>query len=354
MAVLRSLTVTCVLIGGLALAACPGAVPPRNVADAPLGGLPDAPLGGPADAPLGLPDARPAADARLPDAMSGGPDAPNMCTDPSGQGVCIDKTVCTSSGKTATPGYCPGTPANIQCCTPLTLAAPAACDPSVEPQPNSGLSEEPGEGGCPAGMVRVGGDAGFCVDRFEDALEEQNSDGTTTPWSPYFNPGSHAVVARSLRGAVPQGYISGDQAKAACAAAGKRLCSNTEWLRACRGPDNLTFPYGPTREPGVCNDARAEHPAVELFGSVTNLSSPCINQLHDSLDRTGARSGCVTAEGAYDMMGNLHEWTDDAAGTFRGGFYVDTVLNGPGCQYVTTAHDTHYSDYSTGFRCCAD
>jgi hypothetical protein len=53
------------------------------------------------------------------------------------------------------------------------------------------------------------------------------------------------------------------------------------------------------------------------------------------------------------MMGNLHEWTSDAAGTFRGGFYVDTVVNGNGCLYRTTAHDTAYSDYSTGFRCCA-
>jgi len=33
-------------------------------------------------------------------------------------------------------------------------------------------------------------------------------------------------------------------------------------------------------------------------------------------------------------MGNLEEWTSDTAGTFRGGYYVDTT--------------------STGFRCCAD
>ena len=54
------------------------------------------------------------------------------------------------------------------------------------------------------------------------------------------------------------------------------------------------------------------------------------------------------------MMGNLHEWTADPDGTFRGGFYVDTVINGPGCLYATTAHATSHWDYSTGFRCCAD
>ena len=55
-----------------------------------------------------------------------------------------------------------------------------------------------------------------------------------------------------------------------------------------------------------------------------------------------------------DMMGNLHEWTANPAGTFRGGFYVDTTVNGEGCLYDTTAHDVLHWDYSTGFRCCAD
>ena len=54
------------------------------------------------------------------------------------------------------------------------------------------------------------------------------------------------------------------------------------------------------------------------------------------------------------MMGNLHEWTDDPNGTFRGGFYVDTRINGEGCLYATTAHNIVHFDYSTGFRYCAD
>jgi sulfatase modifying factor 1 len=54
----------------------------------------------------------------------------------------------------------------------------------------------------------------------------------------------------------------------------------------------------------------------------------------------------------HDMVGNVHEWTDDAS--FRGGYYLDTKLNGEGCDYRTTAHAPAYYDYSTGFRCCAD
>jgi hypothetical protein len=52
------------------------------------------------------------------------------------------------------------------------------------------------------------------------------------------------------------------------------------------------------------------------------------------------------------MVGNLHEWTAASSGTFRGGYYLDTKINGEGCDYRTTAHDARYHDYSTGFRCC--
>jgi formylglycine-generating enzyme len=79
-----------------------------------------------------------------------------------------------------------------------------------------------------------------------------------------------------------------------------------------------------------------------------------INQLPDTLLPTGERSECTNAYGVYDMVGNLHEWVDDADGTFRGGYYMDTTKNGDGCSYQTTAHDFTYHDYSTGFRCCMD
>lgn len=293
-----------------------------------------------ADAPLGF-DAR-RLDARIADAAI-------ACTSGGRVGVCFDTDLQTCAGQRVT-GLCPG-PANVICCLPLD-AGTTGCDPSAMPAPNAGLGEAPGQGGCPAGMLRVGGT--FCIDRYEAFLELSDGQGGFEPWSPYFNPGAREAIARSAAGAVPQGYIDGVQAGQACARAGKRLCTDGEWLRACQGPDGLTYPYGDDRLPGACNDARAVHPAVELFGSVTNLSSPCINQLHDSLAAAGAHPDCRSAEGALDMMGNLHEWTADPAGTFRGGFYVDTVINGDGCMYRTTAHDTAYSDYSTGFRCCAD
>jgi sulfatase modifying factor 1 len=242
---------------------------------------------------------------------------------------------------------------------PLTDAGAAdadggACDPDARPQPNVGLVEAPGQGGCPAGMIQIPVTAPFCIDRYEAALVLA-TDGS--PWSPYFNPGTTAVRAVSIAGAIPQAYVSSVQAAAACAAAGKRLCTDAEWLRACRGAPSTTYPYGDTRQPGVCNDARATNPVVEYFGSSDPSvfamgGHPCIDQLPSSLAPTGGRAGCVTTDGAFDMMGNLNEWTADPAGTFRGGDYVNTMINGEGCLYLTTAHDTSFWDYSTGFRCC--
>lgn len=296
-------------------------------------------------------DAAPTRDAQLdadaPDA-SWGP-----CAVDGMPGRCVDVTVCAASGGHATPGHCPG-PAAIQCCTE---APPAGfdCDPAEHPTPNAGLVEAAGEGGCPDGMAPVDD---FCVDRYEASLVEVMPGGAERPWSPYHNPGATPVRAVSVAGAVPQGYIDGVRAARACEAAGKRLCTDAEWLRACQWTDARTYPYGPARRPGVCNDARAQHPAVELFPDAPNpfalIQDACINQLPASLARAGEHAACVTPEGIVDLMGNLHEWTADPEGTFRGGFYVDTVRNGNGCLYRTTAHDRGHWDYSTGFRCCAD
>ncbi len=321
--------------------------------------------GGALDAGLAM-DASVAGDAGLDAAMdAGGVDAGAMdggadagghdaglsgapCSVGGVPGTCEDVADCTGDFM-ATPGFCPG-PAEIQCCTRRDAST---CDPSVMPTPNDGLVEAAGIGGCPAGMTPVDT---FCVDVFEASLELVGG-GT---WSPFHNPGSNAVRAVSIEGAIPQGYITGTQAAAACAAAGKRLCTDAEWLRACRGPGlSRTYPYAGARDDALCNGTRARHPAYERFGTTedwvfSRLGDACINQLPASLAPAGAYAACVTDEGVHDLMGNLHEWTADPAGTFRGGYYVDTRINGEGCLYRTTAHDVAHWDYSTGFRCCAD
>ncbi len=276
----------------------------------------------------------------------GGGPPPVPCSVGEASGVCVALDACTGGG-VAVPGHCE-VGSNTECCVYDDLT----CDPEAQVLPNGGLVELPGESGCPAGMLRI---EAFCIDRFEASLE--TLDGV--PWSPYFNPGGVEVRAVSMEGAVPQAFVSGWEAKAACENAGKRLCTDAEWLRACQGPEESVYPYGDSAAPGTCNDSRAEHPAIEYYGTTdswiwSELDNACLDQLPDSLDRAGQNAGCVTVEGAFDMMGNLHEWTADPDGTFRGGFFVDTVVNGPGCLYKTGAHTMTYWDYSTGFRCCAD
>ncbi|HEY8074901.1 MAG TPA: SUMF1/EgtB/PvdO family nonheme iron enzyme, partial [Labilithrix sp.] len=88
-----------------------------------------------------------------------------------------------------------------------------------------------------------------------------------------------------------------------------------------------------------------------------HLDDPRLDQLPDTVAASGSHPGCASGYGAFDMVGNLHEWTADVhgggLGVFRGGYYQDTHLNGDGCSYKTTAHAVDYHDYSTGFRCCS-
>lgn len=215
-----------------------------------------------------------------------------------------------------------------------------------------------GDGSCPRNMVLVEGR--FCIDGWEATLEER-SGGTWAPASPYEMVGDREVRATTKPGQVPQGYLSGDEAAAACASAGKRLCASEEWLAACQGTDGTTYPYGDVWEEGACNDDYAGgHPVTDYFGTSTgvwdmdHMNDPGINQQPGTVAPGGSFDRCVSEVGAFDLHGNLHEWVSDADGTFRGGFYADASINGPGCLYVTTAHDRTYHDYSTGFRCCAD
>lgn len=223
-----------------------------------------------------------------------------------------------------------------------THTTDTSTDTSVDTSDTSGET-----GPCPREMALAGS---TCVDRWEASLID---------WSPYEVP--TGGVATSEAGVPPQGYISGEVAEAACEAAGKRLCSLDEWMRACGGPDGTTWPYGNTYDPTACNDTyEGGHPVVDYFGTsdgvwdMEHMNDPGINQQENTVALTGSNPGCVSADGIYDLHGNLHEWISDPDGTFKGGFYADAEINGPGCTYTTTAHELGYHDYSTGFRCCMD
>ncbi len=215
-------------------------------------------------------------------------------------------------------------------------------------------------GSCPSEMVSV--EHRYCIDRWEGSLVEVGVNGGSRAFSPFQVVDGHEVRAVSVPAVFPQGYISGNQAEAACERSSKRLCSPNEWRKACVGPDEALYGYAKTHRRGACNDD-GKSPMLALFGGALaevrdwdplKMNDPRLNQLDGALARTGAHASCTNEYGVYDMVGNLHEWTNDPDGTFQGGYYLDTSINGEGCSYRTTAHDFDYHDYSTGFRCCAD
>jgi hypothetical protein len=229
-------------------------------------------------------------------------------------------------------------------------------------------SPSEGKGGpCPQGMahVPVDGQRPYCIDRWEAQVVELR--GRAEQAHPPTQPVTNLKVKAVTRpGVTPQGYISRNEAEAACKAARKRLCTGEEWERACKGRRPTTFPYGDERKAGYCNDSgRAPlaslHPELGgdgVYASGEAMNDPRINEAPNTVAPTGSFARCKSGFGVFDMVGNLHEWVADVhgagKGTFRGGYYQDTHLNGDGCGYRTTAHDVSYHDYSTGFRCCAE
>ncbi len=152
-----------------------------------------------------------------------------------------------------------------------------------------------GKKGCLPGMSSILGK--FCIDKYEASVVEIVGGKRTRPHSPYAPVDGLDIKAVSKRGVVPQAYISRDQAETACEAGGKRLCTDEEWMTACRGKKPTRFPYGDERKEGYCNDSgvssfnryygggNAETPQAAY--TWTNMNDPRLNQLEGTLAPTG-------------------------------------------------------------------
>lgn len=247
------------------------------------------------------------------------------------------------------------------------------------------LTDVPAPGqptGCPTEMARIDG---FCIDRWEAHLVRLDDAGLPNPHPHNQRPAKkQRYQARSAAEVFPQGYVSRDEASAACHQAGKRLCTFDEWRRACQGAAQRHHPYGTAFEDGRCNVGK-EHLLRKLYGEDpsrwgydSHFNNPSLNTKPGFLARTAQYARCVTEEGVYDLAGNLQEWVAATAdyrfmrrllrdhveredqplevgnGVFVGGFFSTLREHGPGCLYTTVAHEASYHDYSTGFRCCAN
>lgn len=209
-------------------------------------------------------------------------------------------------------------------------------------------------------MVSIRGQ--YCIDRYEAYVAIMLPKGKLRRHSAYKAVTATNIKALNRKGRMPQGYISQRKAALACRNAGKRLCTGAEWIKACKGKKPTVWPYGKKHKPGRCND-RGTSSMNKLFGrggkgaqdeqfNHKNMNDPRHNKMRGTVKPSGKFRRCRNSYRVYDMVGNVHEWTASPRGTFRGGYFLDVHKNGHGCDYKTTAHNTRYHDYSTGFRCC--
>ncbi|MFA6449298.1 MAG: SUMF1/EgtB/PvdO family nonheme iron enzyme [bacterium] len=159
---------------------------------------------------------------------------------------------------------------------------------------------------CPAGMVLVAGR--FCIDKYEYPNRK----------------GEYAMNAATW-----------DAAVGLCRSEGKRLCAQSEWQEACKGPRNYNQPYGNGYVKGACSDqyaggGKGQYPSGEM-------------------------EACVSGYGAADMSGNLWEWTsdvyDDGNRGIQGGSAVTKDESALACGNPSKEKPGAVDNY-IGFRCC--
>ena len=137
-------------------------------------------------------------------------------------------------------------------------------------------------------------------------------------------------------GGAPLVNVSFRQAKQSCEAAGKRLCGEDEWERACKGPAGTRFPYGNEFEEGTCNVGKDDQPKAPRA--------------------SGASQQCRSGFGVVDMSGNVAEWTSSP---MAGGDFILKGGDAAHPDYASrcanrAAMSSGKRSASVGFRCCAE
>lgn len=205
---------------------------------------------------------------------------------------------------------------------------------------------------CPVGMVPLRDTT--CLDRFE----------ASRPDATAVSMGTDTSQATSRAGVLPWFPVDITTARAACAAAGKRLCKEDEIRSACRGPADTTYTYGNTYAPKTCN-------GIDTYCNCDNAScgdvQPCpypgcynrnaagvIGKGCGATLRvmpTGSFPGCVNEYGAFDLSGNVWELVD--RGTNES-WYMGGAFNCIDSKALHRCDSLEQNISARGFRCCAE
>lgn len=153
--------------------------------------------------------------------------------------------------------------------------------------------------------------AGFCVDYYE---------------------------APNGRGRDPITKVSWSAADKACKAKSKRLCTEEEWEKACKGPSGLRYPYGNQWDPALCATEDDE-------GNDRQLA------------KSAAFEKCRSGYSVMDMSGNVAEWTATAWEGGDGYVVKGGSADRPGYDGRCAARKKKPGNGAAetlGYRCCAD
>jgi formylglycine-generating enzyme required for sulfatase activity len=232
-------------------------------------------------------------------------------------GTALLALACGRSGKHADGGGAVG-----------SVSAPVAVAPGAP---------RPGMAWVPAGVLR----AGSAVDEVP-RIADTEMPGVDVPMNGFY---IDVLPWPNEAGAIPTTNVSRDEAERLCEGAGKRLCSELEWERACKGPDSNRYEYGATYDARVCQIGATEEAAARR--------------------PSGDRPACKSAFGVQEMHGGAWEWTDSrwARGADpgrKGGRVLGVLRGGNGKEgelvsRCTNARPMAPTDRSAsvGFRCCA-
>ena len=188
--------------------------------------------------------------------------------------------------------------------------------------------------GCPAGMQRVlAGPASIGSDATDDLRNFGDRALSTVQVQSYC---IDRFEFPNTPGRLPKVASAFGEAEQSCSSAGKRLCSEEEWEKACKGPQALRFPYGQAFDADACNTQdQSENPR--------------------GLSLVGIFGRCKSGYGVFDMSGNAAEWTSSpfesgAAKTVKGGHSGRPGFDDRCASRRKLSPGQH--DIKVGFRCC--
>ncbi len=139
--------------------------------------------------------------------------------------------------------------------------------------------------------------------------------------------------ARNQYALEPVRDITWAEAKTACERDGKRLCTEDEWEKACKGPENYDYVYGDEFNDQKCPASGYLPPPYR------------VNQF----------PLCESGYGVWGLGGGLMEWTSTAKGTnyiIKGGA-IGNEDKGTRCA-GRADRAPNFTQSHIGFRCCAD